>query len=315
MNPAAGKSKELSGIERNIRQVCSARMLDYHIYFTTEPSDATEYVKSMMNISVQPQRFICCGGDGTLSECINGAPDNPKAEFGVIPYGSGNDFARNFTNEGNFYDIEAQLDGNRITIDLIKCNDYYCVNMINIGFDCNVVKEALRFRESKNISPKSAYMIGVFKALFKKYGTNMKIIFDNGEIKQDTLLLTAIANGRYCGGGFNAAPRANIDDGYMDLSMIKKISRFRFLTLLSSYRKGTHVYKPSCEKLLDYRHLRHFRMEFDEEIDICIDGELKRAKDLDFSIVRNTLNFIPPKGCFLKHTDEERIISEAYSGV
>ena len=58
----------------------------------------------------------------------------------IIP--SGNDFIRNFDNKELFSDIEAQLDGDTVTLDLIKVNNDYCVNMVNIGFDCSVVKEA-----------------------------------------------------------------------------------------------------------------------------------------------------------------------------
>ena len=97
LNPKSGRSRKHQHIEDTIKAACKKRRLSYHIYYTTCPGDATEYVKSMVRISQDRQRFICIGGDGTLNEIVNSAPCNSNVEFGVIPNGSGNDFVNNFT--------------------------------------------------------------------------------------------------------------------------------------------------------------------------------------------------------------------------
>ena len=81
-------------------------------------------------------RFYACGGDGTLGEVVNGAAGQVNAEVGLIPIGTGNDFVRNFADAGDFFDIEAQVMGEARAIDLIKCNDRYGINVVNVGFDC-----------------------------------------------------------------------------------------------------------------------------------------------------------------------------------
>ena len=129
LNPKSGRSRKHQNIEDVIKKACQNRMLSYHIYYTTCPGDATEYVKSMVRISDDRQRFICIGGDGTLNEIVNSAPLNANVEFGVIPSGSGNDFVKNFTNKALFSSVDAQLDGDTASLDLIKCNDTYCVNL------------------------------------------------------------------------------------------------------------------------------------------------------------------------------------------
>lgn len=310
LNPMSGKSlkkakKSVEAMTNKIRTACQKRDLNYRVYYTTCVGDATEYVRSMINSTDERQRFICVGGDGTINEIVNSAPDNPNVEFGVIPNGSGNDFVRNFTNIELFSDIDAQIDGEVFPIDLIKCNEHYCVNMVNIGFDCSVVKEAARLKKFKFISPSLSYICGVVTALFKKYGTKMKVIFDDGEVIERELLLTAIGNGRFCGGGFDAAPLALLDDGLMDVAIINKISRFTFIGLVGSYKKGTYLQSEKAMKHIVHKKVNHFRMEFEEPISICIDGEIKEAKTVDFSMVNKVLNFVIPKGSEIKYKTQE----------
>ncbi|MBQ9070262.1 MAG: YegS/Rv2252/BmrU family lipid kinase [Clostridia bacterium] len=307
LNPMSGKNlkkaqKSVKSMTDKIRAACQKRQLSYRIYYTTSVGDATEYVRSMVNSTQDRQRFICVGGDGTINEIVNSAPCAENVEFGVIPHGSGNDFVKNFTNTDLFSSIDAQIDGDTISLDLIKCNDVYSANMINIGFDCSVVKEAAKLKKMKLVTPGLSYIGGVVVALFKKYGTKMKLVFDDGEVVDSTLLLTAIGNGRYCGGGFDAVPEALLDDGLMDVAVIKKISRLTFISLVGSYKKGTYLSNEKAMKYIIYKRVPHFKMEFEEPIPICIDGEIKGARSIDFSVVRNGFNFVIPKGSQIKYS-------------
>ena len=297
LNPKSGRGRKEKNLDEIIKAACKKRQVNYHIYYTTAPGDATEYVRSMIRITNERQRFICVGGDGTISEIVNSAPGNLNVEFGVIPKGSGNDFVRNFTNSELFTSIDAQLDGSPLTLDLIKVNDYYSVNMVNIGFDCAVVKETERLKKIKLIPPGLIYIAGVIVTLCKKFGTKMKLIFDDGRIIEKDMTLTAIANGQFCGGGFRSNPLAKINDGMFDICAINKVSRLTFLSLVSSYKKGTYLEDEKAKKYIDYFQVPHFKMEFDEPVPICIDGEIKGAKSVEFSIMQNGFNFVVPKGC------------------
>ncbi len=296
LNPKSGRPRKQKNLEEIIKTACRKRQLSYHIYYTTCPGDATEYVRSMVRISQDRQRFICIGGDGTLNEIVNSAPCNPSVEFGVIPYGSGNDFVRNFSNKELFFSIDAQIDGETKPIDLIKCNDTYCVNMVNVGLDCAAAKEAAKLRKIKFFSPGFSYTVGVLKAFFKKIGTKMKLIFDDGDIFEDVYTLTAVGNGSFCGGGYRALPSAKLNDGIMNICIIKKVSRFTFLKLVRHYKSGTYINNPKATKYINLKTAEHFKMEFESPVPICIDGEIKGAKSIDLSVVREAFNFVVPKG-------------------
>ena len=312
LNPKSGRrDKKQPTLEQAIKDACSKRQLSYHINYTTCPGDATEYVRSMVNISQDRQRFICVGGDGTINELVNSAPSNPNVEFGVIPHGSGNDFVKNFTNINLFYDIEAQLDGETVSLDLIKCNDCYCVNMVNIGFDCTAAREANKLRKNKLVPRSMAYIFGVVLALFRKFGTKMKLIFDNEEVYEKELTLTAIGNGKFYGGGFMAAPKAALQDGVIDVVFIKKISRLTFFALVKEYKAGTYLKNERAMRIITYKRVPHFRMEFNAPVPICIDGEIMGAKNIEFTVVKNGLNFVVPHGCELIEKIEENPTEEA----
>ena len=297
MNPKSGRSKKQKNLEVIIKEACKKRGLDYRIYYTTCPNDATEYVRSMIRITDERQRFVCVGGDGTINEVVNSAPCNPNVEFGVIPYGSGNDFVKNFTNTELFADIDAQLDGEVVSLDLIKVNDYYCVNMVNIGFDCMVVKESDALKKCKFIPSGATYILGVCIAFFKKFGTPMRLIFDDGEVVEREFTLTAIGNGKFCGGGFNSLPLAKLQDGIFDICIIEKVKRSTFISLVSSYKAGTYLEKPNIDKYITYKKASHFKMEFESPLPICIDGEIKGAKTVEFTAIKDGFNFVIPKGC------------------
>lgn len=306
LNPKSGRSHTQHKMEKEIKDACAARQLSYRIYYTTRPKDATTYVQSMIKENPdERQRFICVGGDGTVNEIANSAPDNPNVEFGVIPKGSGNDFVRNFTNLNLFSNIDAQIDGEVAKLDLIKCNDMYCVNMVNIGFDCGVVKEADKFRKFKFISPGISYILGVFVGFFKHFGTKMRLIYDDGRVVENILTLTAIGNGKFCGGGFKSAPLAELTDSLFDICAIDKISRPQFITLVGSYKDGTYLESKNAQKVINYTQASHFKMEFDEPQPICIDGEIFGAKTIDFSIAPGAFNFVIPKGCELRSFDKK----------
>ena len=117
------------------------------------------------------------------------------------------------------------------------------------------------------------------------------------------LMLTAIGNGQYCGGGFDSAPRALLTDGLMDICMIRKLSRPSFIRLVKSYKAGTFLHNAHAMKYITYRQTPHFLMEFASKISICIDGEISEASSIDFSVIKNGFRFVIPKGSEMRYTD------------
>ena len=140
INPAAGKGKNLPTLLASITYACEDLKVEYDVYHTQAAGDATTYVSETCKQNPDKKfRFYACGGDGTLSEVLNGAVGNDNAEIAVIPAGTGNDFVKTFRHPEYFTAIQKQVLGTAEKIDLLKYNDRYSLNIINVGFDCDVV--------------------------------------------------------------------------------------------------------------------------------------------------------------------------------
>lgn len=311
INPAAGKGDSTDALIRRITSACSVKSLDFRIYTTTRPGDATDYVRR--TVTEQPDthhRFYACGGDGTLCETVNGAPSAPNTEFAVIPVGTGNDFVRNFTNTENFLDIERQIEGEAVKIDLLTCNGRSCINMINIGFDCNAAKRTGEIKRSPLVPSGCAYAFGVVLTLCGHIGTPMHIELGNGEVIREELLLSTIANGGFCGGGYHSNPRASLTDGLFDICAVRKISRIKFISMIKSYKAGTHLEDEKLAPYLRYYQTDSARFRFEKPINICVDGEIEMSDTVEIRILPRALSFSVPKGSAPVATEETVAIPE-----
>ena len=298
INPAAGKGTHIQSLTKRITESAEKSRIDYEIYMTKAPGDATAFVAETMAADTKTHRFYACGGDGTLGEVVCGAPLSERAEFALIPIGTGNDFCRNFDDRAAFFDIDRQIEGEAMPIDLIRYSDgtteRYCVNMMNVGFDCNVVERTIAFKKSKFIPSSMAYSVGVAATLMHKMTTDMRITLEDGEVIERPLLLMSIANGQFYGGGFRSNPRATLDDGCFDVNIIEKVSRLTFISLISSYKAGTHL--ETAAKYITYRQSKTLTMSFEEETLYCVDGETALAKELTISLAPEAARFVLPLG-------------------
>ena len=316
INPKAGKGNNIEKLKKSIKAAIEHLKADAEIYFTKSVGDAKEFVENhCKNYGIA--RFIACGGDGTLSEIINGAVEHEDVEIGVIPIGTGNDFCRNFAFHGDFFDAEAQLKGESVKCDAIKYSTYvngtektgYGVNMFNIGFDCNVADMTNSIKKKSSVLGSFAYILSIFVVLIKKKGANLVMELDGDTKHNGELLLTSIANGSFCGGGVMSNPLADVSDGYINLNIIRNVSRLRLLTLLPRYMKGTHVKMKNIENIIfNSRCKKVTVVPKNNTMRLCIDGEITDAGKTEFSIVHNAFNFVVPFVDKLNTKQKEQII-------
>jgi len=286
VNPKAGQGKNadslIDEITRNGAQY----------YITKAVGDAELFVRDYCTKN-GTARFIACGGDGTLNEVLNGAAEF-NAEIGVLPMGTGNDFCRNFS--GNYSDIKALINAPCQKIDVIRyttCGtNRLCANMFNIGFDCNVADMSASMKQKPFISGSLAYFVSILVMIFRKKGADLNIEIDGKAVYNGRLLLTSVANGKYCGGGIMSNPLAEISDGNINVNIIRNIPRWKFITLLPHYMKGTHmclkniekiIYNKKCKKVKITPNTPNFR--------ICVDGEIQNADTVEFEILPQAIDF------------------------
>lgn len=297
VNPAAGKGNRVEKLIERIHAVCSERALPYGIYCTTESGDAARYVKGQCEIydGEERLRFYACGGDGTVNEVVNGAAGVRNAEVAIVPIGTGNDFIRNFGEEKHFFDLEDQMNSGSVACDLLRCNDKYCVNMINVGFDCEVADRTAQIKKKPMMPSKLAYIAGVAGEFLRMSGVKFRCTVDGVYEGEKKLTLSVFANGSFCGGGFRAAPYASAFDGKMDICFINRVTRADLISLIGNYKKGDYLLMERAADLFEYRKCTDALLEFDKEQKICIDGEIERCRSLRLSVEKGAIRIVIPR--------------------
>ncbi len=224
------------------------------------------------------------GGDGTVSEVVNGLMPQPIPMV-VVPSGSGNDFASLVACPRSPDELAAVVrEGLGVRFDVIDCGDRYCANSIGIGFEALVTYHSLSIRRLRGIP---LYLLATMKAL-AQYESNRFIVEIDGVRKADgEFLLVSVGNGVRAGGGFYLNPAALPDDGRIDVCIAERMSRARLLTILPSSLKGKHVGKRGVTMLAGAR----VRIAADTPFPIHIDGEYlgRRAQPLELDLIPRRL--------------------------
>ncbi len=303
INPAAGAGNDFRDLRNGIDLLRGQKAGDISVYETRGVGDAEMFVKKTLEEHPGDILFVACGGDGTLNEVLNGARGFTNAVISVYPSGTGNDFVRNFPEAGDFKDPAAIVGGSEVVCDAIevsgvmdgKYQTRLCANMINIGFDANVVEKSFDLKKKPFFSGSMAYLGGVFATLVRKKGADLRIIADGETLADGEILLTSLANGSYCGGGVKSNPYASLQDGTIDMSVVRNISRTEFLKLFPKYKKGVHLELPGVERIITNRKANEVTVSpFNGTMTVAIDGELGHDAELHIKVVPGAFRFMVP---------------------
>lgn len=297
INPAAGKSDAGNMLIPEIERYFSRHPGFYEIYHTSGVQDAEHFVCSRCHAPENEGmqlRFYACGGDGTAREVASGTIGFENAAFGVFPRGSGNDFIRNFPGH-NFSSIEAQLNGSILPIDAFRCNGMLGINICNIGLDAEVADNMTRFKRLPFVNGSMAYNLSVLSVFFRKMGAHAHYQSDYNAPFEKSVLLTVIANGKFYGGNYMGAPRANLSDGQLDLCIVPKISRLRIPLLLGKYKRGLHFEDKLMKKLILYKNASLIQIAYDRPVTMAIDGECSTVSQVEVHILPHALRLVLPE--------------------
>ena len=179
------------------------------------------------------------GGDGTLVEALTGVQGFANAAVGCLPYGSGNDFLRTYGTRAEFTDLDAQLAGGEVTIDLLETSLGLSATICAAGLDAQVAYGIPKFRRIPLCGGEMSYLLSIVEQLCGHIGRRVTFTIDDEELTVDCLMC-AICNGRAYGGGFLAAPEADPADGWLDVMIVRRVGRLTIAKLLGMYKSGRH---------------------------------------------------------------------------
>jgi YegS/Rv2252/BmrU family lipid kinase len=295
-NPTAGRGRTRATVERYARAVRG----DVRLLWTQGPGHARELARG----AGRDSEAVCVfGGDGTVSEVVNGLMPRP-IPMAVVPTGSGNDFASLIDCPRSPEELSRVIEqGVGLRLDVVDCHGRYCANSIGIGFEAVVTYYSLSIRHLRGLP---LYLLAVVKALAAYESNRYTITIDDARVEGD-FLLVSIGNGVRAGGGFYLNPGAYPDDGRLDVCTAERMPRARMLALLPSTIKGKHVGKRGVAVHTGSR----IRISAARPFPIHIDGEYlgRREEPLDVSIVPRVLPVLSRAGGAARHTHAmERIM-------
>jgi diacylglycerol kinase (ATP) len=241
-NPKAAYGRSVGKLTE-IRKSFENRGFDTQIESTSYPDHARELVQDTDLSGFDG--LVAAGGDGTLFEVLNGLYAHSKSSripLGLLPLGTGNAFSRELKTEATTWsdaiDILQRRKTRQIDVGWVKSADksFYFLNVLHMGFSIDAGLSAQKLKFLGNAAYTLATLWQVLK--LKSYPLEMEI--DGRPVHSDNVF-TTISNTRYTGSHFLIAPEAVIDDGRLDVIILRKLKRFRLLKLFPTIYDGRHI--------------------------------------------------------------------------
>ena len=309
INPGAGKGKgkTVAFIEPMIRDYFSKNGGDYEIHVTTEPYEGIDFVRKYPE-GEETVRFYACGGDGTLFEVVNGAYGKKNVQVAAIPLGSGNDFIRLFGTKEQLVNVEAQVTGKPLQLDVIKCMDKIAINQCSMGLDAEVCAKQGTFKKIPLLSGEAAYTASLLYCFIGRMKSTFTVTIDDGEPFTQPTLFCFCGNSRWYGGGYMAAPHAMPDDGLLDFVIVKKaVSRVKLLSLTQKYKNGEHLDWP----ITKFVRGKKMTIHSEKPAAVNVDGECEYVTDCSFEIIEKGITFVVPSSSTYFEDVEKGIICDS----
>ena len=277
-------------VERQIREAGSG--LDHQVYLTRGVGDGTRFVRIYCDLHANVKTcFVACGGSGMLNEVVSGVAGATGKYVAFLAFGATNDFVKCFPDR-DFCSLRKILEGEERLIDLIKVDDNYAINVVNVGFDAEVASIANQAIEAGHV--KYAYRIGIVRALLTSRSNRIRVTADGERLNRRRMLLCTVSNGRCCGGEFVCAPYAEVDDGWMEVSLGRRMLLLTFLRILPHYRKGDYLETAWTRRRFRYKRARHVVVESRGLINVALDGEIYSGHRFHIDILPREIHLILP---------------------
>jgi diacylglycerol kinase (ATP) len=290
VNPTAGRGAALTQLPTISDRMRQLGRVD--IALTSGSGDAERLAAEAA--AEDYTHLVAVGGDGTLNEVLNGACRGGRLggmAFGVVPMGTGNDFARVL---GVHDDLEHALatliGGVERPVDLGSLNGRLFINASAGGFVAEVSEAASS--QLKTLAGRLAYLIAGTGVLLEYEPATARVACHNGRAvaRTETLHMFVVANARTIGGGHLVTPRASIDDGLLDVCLVHSTTTADFVALLAKISRGEH---------LDDEHVSYFQvpgadLEFDRVVKVNTDGEVLETERCSYRVLKGAARFLSP---------------------
>lgn len=288
-------SRRWRALEHKLREALGP--LD--VEFTRGPRDAERIAREGVRAGIE--RIVAAGGDGTLSEVASGllsAELGGYAAIGILPLGTGSDFSRTLGEPRQLDRIVERLaEGKTREIDAGRVSfrdtrgrpaTSYFANVASLGLSGLVDELVNRNARSKLLGGRVSFLIATLRALARHRGEPAALWLDGEPVFEGPLVLAAVANGQFFGGGMWIAPSARPDDGLLDLIVVPDSRKLRLLGRLPRLYRGSHVELP--DTLVCRGRVVEARCGANVRVPLDVDGEALGSLPARFEILPNAIS-------------------------
>ncbi len=295
LNPISGKQKGPKQLARITPLLTEAKL-----GFAVNKCERALHEQQLLTegIAAGYRNFILIGGDGTFHGAINSFMQQPEAirkevTLCMIPAGTGNDWSRTFQDSAKAEKIISWLIEGKSLIQDIGWASYqengkeekrFFLNVAGMGFDAFVAKNYL----SNNPSNSLVYLKGLLKGLLKFQAPKVHIQFDEEQVT-DTAFILAAGNGRFFGGGMKITPLSDPQDGLLDLTLVRGISKLRVVSLLPALYAGTFYTKTNR---ITHHRSKEVAVTSESPVFLQLDGELVGQTPARFGILPQAVRIV-----------------------
>ena len=290
VNPHGGLKKGLN-ILKKIKPIFKNSEIDLIIKETQYAGHAFDYSNSL---DFEHMDAICAiGGDGTMYEIINGMlkrKDNKKLPIGLITGGTGNSFMHDLDCLDPLDAAKRIVSGRLRPVDIVKVSNkktkdiIYSFNIVGWGVATDANKRAENMRWLGTMRYNIAAIIEVLKGS-KRIA---EISFNEGKFIENDFVFILACNTIHTGKAMKAAPKAKLDDGLIDLVIVKKTNRFKLLLLFPKLFSGEHIKSP----LVEYKQVKSFSIVPKINSGLNIDGELIGQTPINAKVKPSLINVL-----------------------
>jgi len=258
---------------------------------TWEKGDARRFVSGAGQVDL----LIAAGGDGTVKEVLHGLMDPSEATrptLGIVPLGTANDFAMGCDIPRDpLKALALCMRGEGVPIDVGKANDHWFINAATSGFGAEIT--ATTSPELKRLLGPAAYTVMGAILAINLHHYQGKLILPERKITNSSPV-AIVGNARQTGGGIQVAPRACIDDGLLDVLVVRQISP---TALLAAARELQQL--PPDGEYISYWQTPWLEVHPEEAIPVNLDGEPLRFSTVRYEAVPKAIQLILPPDCQL----------------
>jgi diacylglycerol kinase (ATP) len=284
-NPAAGQAESLAQELSACCDILRAGGWSVEVAPTTGPGDGSRLAREAAAQGCDV--VIAAGGDGTINEVVNGLAGTRTA-LGALPIGTMNVWIRELGLPLQpRAAAEALLSARVHPIDLGRAGERYFLLMAGVGFDAAVVTE-VRSGEKRRLGA-FAYVLRALELAFRFRGTPVRLTVDGKVLRRRTLLIV-LGNSQLYGGVIKITARASIDDGLLDLCLIKGNTFLGAPLRLASIFFQRHMLDPKIE----YHRARSVRIESRKQMPVQVDGDHIGSTPITIAVAPGVLRALLP---------------------